>query len=73
MGLTSDACWFLLINNNKRREVVLKDEAGGEEKRVFFYLALYTGGAKHEFADFLKRHEIFEIYLKPQCGYYKET
>ena len=41
MGLTSDACWLLLIKtllmkNNKKREAALKNEAGGDEKRFFF-------------------------------------
>ena len=35
---------------------------------IFVDLVIYTGRATHEFADLLKRHEIFEIYLKPQCG-----
>lgn len=35
---------------------------------IFVDLVIYTGRAKHEFADSLERHEIFEIYLKPQCG-----
>ena len=42
MGLTSDACWLLLIKtllmkNNKKREAALKNEAGGDEKRFFFF------------------------------------
>ena len=41
MGITSDACWFLLIKtllvkNDKKREEALKNEVGGDEKRVFF-------------------------------------
>ena len=45
MGITSDACWVLLIKtllikNNKKREAAPKNEAGGDEKRVYFYLAL---------------------------------
>ena len=48
MGLTSDACWFLviktlLIKNNKKREAALKNEAGGDEKHVFFLLGLTAG------------------------------
>ena len=35
---------------------------------IFVHLVIYTGRATHEFADLLNRHEIFEIYLKPQCG-----
>ena len=35
---------------------------------IFVDLVIYTGRATHEFADLLKRHEIFEIYLKPQFG-----
>ena len=35
---------------------------------IFVDLVIYTGRATHEFADLLNRHEIFEIYLKPQCG-----
>ena len=35
---------------------------------IFVDLVIYTGRARHEFADLLERHEIFEIYLKPQCG-----
>ena len=35
---------------------------------IFVDLVIYTGRAKHEFANALERHEIFEIYLKPQCG-----
>ena len=38
MGLTSDACWFLLMKmlliKNKKREAALKNEAGGDEKHV---------------------------------------
>ena len=35
---------------------------------IFVDLVIYTGRATHKFADLLERHEIFEIYLKPQCG-----
>ncbi len=35
---------------------------------IFVDLVIYTGRAKHEFTDLLKRHEIFDIYLKPQQG-----
>ena len=35
---------------------------------VFVDLVIYTGRAKHEFTDLLNRHEIFDIYLKPQHG-----
>ncbi|XP_078357674.1 uncharacterized protein LOC144642569 isoform X1 [Oculina patagonica] len=35
---------------------------------MFVDLVIYTGRAKHEFADLSKRHEIFDIYLKPQHG-----
>ena len=42
MGLTSDACWFLLIKsvlikNNKKREAAIKNEVGRDEKHVFFF------------------------------------
>ena len=45
MGITSDACWFLLIKtllvkNDKKREEALKNEVGGDEKHVFFFLGL---------------------------------
>ena len=33
---------------------------------IFVDLVIYTGRAKHEFADLLKRHKIFDIYLQPQ-------
>ena len=33
---------------------------------IFVDLVIYTGEAKHEFADMLRRHEIFDMYLKPQ-------
>ena len=33
---------------------------------IFVDLVIYTGRAEHEFADLSKRHEIFDIYLKPQ-------
>ena len=35
---------------------------------IFVDLVIYTGRAKHEFEDLSKRHEIFDIYLKPQHG-----
>ncbi len=35
---------------------------------IFVDLVIYTGRAKHEFGDLSKRHEIFDIYLKPQHG-----
>ncbi|PFX15250.1 Protein NLRC3 [Stylophora pistillata] len=35
---------------------------------AFVDLVIYTGRACGEFADLLKRHEIFDIYLKPRCG-----
>ncbi len=35
---------------------------------MFVDLVIYTGRAEHEFDDLLKRHEIFDIYLKPQHG-----
>ena len=35
---------------------------------IFVDLVIYTGRATDEFADLLKRHEIFETYLKPQRG-----
>ena len=55
MGITSDACRFLLIKtllvkNDKKREEALKYEVGGDEKRVFFYLALLFIGS----GEFLK-------------------
>ena len=42
MGITSDACRFLLIKtllvkNDKKREEALKNEVGGDEKHVFFF------------------------------------
>ena len=33
---------------------------------MFVDLVIYTGRARHQFNDLLKRHEIFDIYLKPQ-------
>lgn len=35
---------------------------------AFVDLVTYSGRACSEFADLLKRHEIFDIYLKPQYG-----
>ena len=35
---------------------------------AFVDLVIYSGRACSEFADLLKRHEIFDIYLKPQDG-----
>lgn len=35
---------------------------------AFVDLVIYSGRACSEFADLLKRHEIFDIYLKPQYG-----
>ena len=35
---------------------------------AFVDLVIYSGRACSEFADLLKRHEIFHIYLKPQDG-----
>ena len=35
---------------------------------IFVDLVIYTGRAIHQFTDLTKRHEIFEIYLKPQHG-----
>ena len=34
----------------------------------FVDLVIYTGRAEHEFADLSFRHEIFDVYLKPQHG-----
>ena len=34
----------------------------------FVDLVIYTGRAEHEFADLSVRHEIFDVYLKPQHG-----
>ena len=33
---------------------------------IFVDVVIYTGRAKHEFGDLSERHEIFDIYLKPQ-------
>ena len=33
---------------------------------IFVDLVIYTGRAKHAFGDLSERHEIFDIYLKPQ-------
>ncbi len=33
---------------------------------TFVHLVIYTGRAEHKFSDTLERHEIFDIYLKPQ-------
>ena len=46
--------------NNRDNRLTLGD--------IFVDLVIYTGRAKHEFQDFSKRHEIFDIYLKPQRG-----
>ena len=35
---------------------------------IFVDLVIYTGRAEHEFEDLSNRHEIFDIYLKPQHG-----
>lgn len=35
---------------------------------AFVDLVIYSGRACSEFADLLKRHEIFDMYLKPQYG-----
>ena len=35
---------------------------------IFVDLVIYTGRAKHEFVDLSKRHEIFDIYMKPEEG-----
>ncbi|KAJ7392228.1 hypothetical protein OS493_013604 [Desmophyllum pertusum] len=35
---------------------------------MYVDLVIYTGRAEHAFTDLLKRHEIFDIYLKPQHG-----
>ena len=34
----------------------------------FVDLVIYTGRAEHKFADLSVRHEIFDVYLKPQHG-----
>ena len=47
-------------NINRRNRLTLED--------IFVDLVIYTGRAKHEFEDLSKRHEIFDIYLKPQHG-----
>ncbi|XP_078366149.1 NACHT, LRR and PYD domains-containing protein 3-like [Oculina patagonica] len=42
-----------------------------ENKRlddIFVNLVIYTGRTKHKFTDVLRRHEIFDVYLKPQHG-----
>ena len=46
--------------NNRDNRLTLGD--------IFVDLVIYTGRAEHEFEDFSKRHEIFDIYLKPQHG-----
>ena len=56
MGVTSDACWFLLIKtllikNIKKREAALKNEAGGDEKCVFFLLGLNLTKTATELAN----------------------
>ena len=35
---------------------------------IFVDLVIYTGRAQNKFVNFSKRHEIFDIYLKPQRG-----
>ena len=35
---------------------------------IFVDLVIFTGRAEHEFGDLSKRHEIFDIYLKPPHG-----
>ncbi|XP_078355459.1 uncharacterized protein LOC144640122 isoform X2 [Oculina patagonica] len=35
---------------------------------IFVDLVIYTGRAKHKFTDLLNRHEIYDVYLKPQQG-----
>ena len=35
---------------------------------AFVDLVIYSGRARSEFPDLLKRHEMFDIYLKPQYG-----
>ncbi|KAJ7392234.1 NACHT, LRR and PYD domains-containing protein [Desmophyllum pertusum] len=35
---------------------------------MYVDLVIYTGRAEHAFGDLSKRHEIFDIYLKPQHG-----
>ncbi len=35
---------------------------------IFVDLVIYTGRAKHEFTDLSNRHEIYDVYLKPQQG-----
>ena len=46
--------------NNRRNRLKLDD--------IFVDLVIYTGRAEHEFKDLSNRHEIFDIYLKPQHG-----
>ena len=52
--------------------LIAQFQAETEEERllddIFVDLVIYTGRAEHEFADLLKRHEIFDIYMKPQVG-----
>ena len=42
---------------------------------IFVDLVIYTGRAEHEFTDLSKRHEIYDIYLKPKMWIhsYQET
>ena len=50
--------------------LIAQFQAETEEERllddIFVDLVIYTGRAKHEFADVLDRHEIFDVYMKPQ-------
>ena len=53
--------------------LIAQFQAETEEERllddIFVDVVIYTGRAKHEFPDLLKkRHEIFDIYMKPQVG-----
>jgi len=52
--------------------LIAEPENSGENRLIlndiFVDVVIYTGRAEHEFKDSLNRHEIFDIYLKPQHG-----
>ena len=56
-----------ILTETKTLEPLIYPSEGELNLDDFFVdLVIYTGRAKHEFADMLRRHEIFDIYLKPQ-------
>ena len=48
--------------------IVDKPECNKALDDIFVDVVIYTGRAEHAFGDLSKRHEIFDIYLKPQHG-----